>query len=79
MTHLESRPSKSNPGIEYDFYVECCCTDQQKQELVEKLTDYANKVNVLSRDPSEDEGIYLRRGTGATRLFSQHRPSSLGV
>ena len=57
MTHIESRPSKSKPGSEYDFYVECVCTDKQKEELVEELKSCSTNVSVLSRDPTEDEGI----------------------
>ena len=56
MTHIESRPSKSKPGAEYDFYVECSCTEEQKEKLVEELKKYSTNVNVLSRDPNKDEG-----------------------
>ena len=60
MTHIESRPSKTNPGVEYDFYVDCVSTDEQKQLLLEKLNPISCKVvNVLSRAPSNDEGEVL--------------------
>lgn len=59
MTHIESRPSKSKPGAEYDFYVECVCTDEQKEKLVKRLEDYSTNVNILSRDPNKDEGMGL--------------------
>ena len=57
MTHIESRPSKTKPGAEYDFYVECICTDEQKEKLVAELDTYSNNVSILSREPSKDEGI----------------------
>ncbi len=56
MTHLESRPSKSSPGNEYDFYVECTCTEELKDKLLEELKQLSSTVNVLSRNPSKDEG-----------------------
>lgn len=59
MTHIESRPSKSNPGAEYDFYVECSCTDEQKQKLLEELKNYSTNTSILSRDPTENEGQFF--------------------
>ena len=56
MTHIESRPSKNNPGTEYDFFVDCSCTDEQKQQLVQKLREMCNRIKILSRDPKKDEG-----------------------
>ena len=56
MTHIESRPSKSSPGEEYDFYVECRCSEEHKLKLVEELKDYSTNVSILSRDPTENEG-----------------------
>lgn len=56
MTHLESRPSKTNPGSQYDFYVDCVCPADKKDELVSALRTHSLSVNVLSRDPSVDEG-----------------------
>ena len=57
MTHIESRPSKANPGTEYDFYVDYICSEEKRTELVEKLNGYSTSVNVLSRNPQKDEGI----------------------
>ena len=56
MKHLESRPSKSNPGSEYDFYVDCVCPPEVKEELLSSLKAHSISVNVLSRDPGMDEG-----------------------
>ena len=56
MTHIESRPSKNSPGVEYDFYVECVCTEEQKAKLVDELKAYATNTSILSRDPVKDEG-----------------------
>ena len=56
MTHIESRPSKKNRGEEYDFFVDCECTEKQREELVAKLRTCATSVNVLSRTPQKDEG-----------------------
>ena len=56
MTHIESRPSKSNPGNEYDFYVDYVCSEEKRVELVSKLNGYSSSVSVLSRTPQKDEG-----------------------
>ena len=56
MTHIESRPSKTNPGMEYDFYVDYICTEEKRAELVKNLNGYSTSVNVLSRTPQKDEG-----------------------
>ena len=56
LSHIESRPSKIHAGSEYDFYVDCMCTEQQKDVLVERLKACALRVSVLSREPSQDEG-----------------------
>jgi len=56
MMNMESCPSKVKSGAEYDFYVECPSGEKQKQELVEELNEHSTSVNVLSRDPDEDEG-----------------------
>ena len=56
MTHIESRPSKRAPGKEYDFYIDCTCTEQQKVLLVEEIQSMSSNVSVLSRDPKKDEG-----------------------
>ncbi len=57
MTHLESRPSKTNPGSEYDFYMDCVCPTDKKEELLGLLRANSLSVNVLSRDPGMDEGV----------------------
>ena len=60
MTHIESRPSKTNPGAEYDFYADYSCTEEQRTELIKKLNDYTTSINVLSRTPQKDEGTWVR-------------------
>ncbi len=57
MSHIESRPSKLHAGTEYDFYVDCSCSEKTKDSLVEKLKAHALRINVLSREPSQDEGM----------------------
>nr|CAA76184.1 phenylalanine hydroxylase [Geodia cydonium] len=61
MTHLESRPSKSNPGSEYDFYVDCVCPPDKKEDLLSSLRANSLTVNILSRDPGEDEVPWFPR------------------
>ena len=56
MTHIESRPSKTNPGTEYDFYVDYICSEEKRAKLVKTLNSYTTSVNVLSRTPQKDEG-----------------------
>ena len=56
MTHIESRPSKANPGKEYDFYVDYLCSEEKRAELVAKLKEYTTSINLLSRSPQKDEG-----------------------
>ena len=56
MTHIESRPSKTNPGVEYDFFVNYVCSEEKRTELVGKLSCYSTSINVLSRTPKKDEG-----------------------
>ena len=58
MSHIESRPSKSHAGSEYDFYVDCEGV-VNKEELAEKLQRHASNISVLSRSPKKDEGVYL--------------------
>ena len=58
MSHIESRPSKSQPGSEYDFYVDCEGV-VNKEELAEKLQSHASNISVLSRSPKKDEGVCL--------------------
>ena len=63
MTHIESRPSKTNPGSEYDFYVDYICSEEKRAELVDKLNGYAASVNILSRTPQKDEGDKMPSNT----------------
>ncbi len=56
MTHIESRPSKKNHGKEYDFFVDCECSESNRGPLLEKLNKCATSVSVLSRTPKKDEG-----------------------
>ena len=58
MSHIESRPSKSHAGSEYDFYVDCEGV-VSKEELAEKLQSHASNISMLSRSPKKDEGVYL--------------------
>ena len=57
MTHIESRPSVSKPGQEYDFYVDCQCDRATLTRLVEELEGFAVKVSVKTENPEEDEGV----------------------
>ena len=57
MTHIESRPSKSCPGSEYEFYADCEGVEDGDL-LVEKLQVYASNISVLARSPKKDEGLY---------------------
>jgi len=59
MSHIESRPSKIHAGSEYDFYVDCSCSERQKDQLVEKLRDSSLRVSVLSREPSDEESTWV--------------------
>ena len=57
MTHIESRPSKTNPGTEYDFFVDCDCSSEGvKEQLLERLQSCAGSVSILTREPKTDEG-----------------------
>ena len=56
MAHIESRPSKANPGKEYDFYIDYLCSEEKRAELVAKLKEYTTSINLLSRSPQQDEG-----------------------
>lgn len=59
MNHIESRPSRTNPGKEYDFFVNCKdCTQDQVDQLVKSLKPIANSVTVERRRPAEDEGKF---------------------
>lgn len=70
MTHIESRPSKIKPGLEYEFYVECSGNNEQKLKLVSELKELSTNVSVLSRDPSENEG---KNGRFVSSLFLHTR------
>ena len=58
MNHIESRPSRNNPGKEYDFYVNCSgCPQKKIDQLVELLRPMATSLNVQRMSkPAEDEG-----------------------
>ena len=59
MTHIESRPSLSNPGAQYDFYIDCDCDRKTLVQLVEDLKKFAVSVSIKTMSPEEeDEGGY---------------------
>lgn len=60
MTHIESRPSKSCPGSEYEFYADCEGVEDGDL-LVEKLQVYASNISVLARSPKKDEVDWFPR------------------
>jgi prephenate dehydratase len=70
MTHIESRPSKANPGKEYDFYIDYICSEEKRAELVAKLKEYTTSINLLSRSPQQDEGKLLIDGWVEARACS---------
>ena len=49
LTHIESRSSKTIPGVEYEFFAEFVCSEPEKRtQLVTKLTDtYATSVRIV--------------------------------
>lgn len=52
LSHIESRSSKINPGIEYDFFVEFISSEPQKKtELVAELNTYATSVRIAENGP----------------------------
>lgn len=55
MTHIESRPSQTNPGAEYDFYVDCDGSTGSIDILVAEIKKMAFNVSVHSRQPKGDE------------------------
>ncbi|XP_065910722.1 phenylalanine-4-hydroxylase-like [Dysidea avara] len=62
MNHIESRPSRTNPGKEYDFFVNCKdCTQDQVDQLVRSLRPIAKSVTVKRRQPAEDEEVWFPR------------------
>ena len=57
MNHIESRPSRNNPGKEYDFYVNCSdCPQEKIDQLVDLLKPISTSLSVHSSKPAEDEG-----------------------
>lgn len=60
MTHIESRPSKTNAGLYYDFYVDCSVIEsEQMDQLLSKLNKTAINVSVHSRSPEKNESKCL--------------------
>ena len=59
MSHIRSRPSKSHPELEYDFYMDCEGA-VNKDNLAEKLQSHTSNISVLSRSPKKDEGMCLQ-------------------
>ena len=52
LSHIESRSSKINPGVEYDFFAEFICPELQKRtELVAQLNTYATSVRIVENGP----------------------------
>ena len=64
LTHIESRPSITNPGQEYDFYIDCECAADVKEELLKQLKTVSLSHRVMARTPSEDEGEWEVREGG---------------
>ena len=64
LTHIESRPSISNAGMEYDFFMDCECQTPSKEEFLTKLRGLAMSVRVMARSPSENEGKWERKRGG---------------
>ena len=68
LTHIESRPSITSPGKEYDFYIDCECEADVKDEFLRQLKTVSLSLRVMARTPSEDEGEWRgeegRRGGG---------------
>ena len=51
LTHIESRPSKTNPGIEYGFFVDCDCSSEGvKEQLLERLQSCVTSIAVVPKD-----------------------------
>lgn len=55
MTHIESRPSRSNPGKEYDFFIDCKAPRDMIEKLVKQVSTYTNNVTIQSTSPVENE------------------------
>ena len=57
LTHIESRPSKNNPGKEYDFYTSCGeCSQEKVDHLLELLKPLVTYVSVEQSNTIKDEG-----------------------
>ena len=55
MTHIESRPSKKNPGLEYDFYIDCEVPKDIMENLFQRLKTTTDGVSVHARSPGKEE------------------------
>lgn len=55
LSHIESRPSQTNPGVEYDFYAQCECLEDKKAELVSRLKRYSTSVRIVQEEPKVTE------------------------
>ena len=55
MTHIESRPSKKNPGVEYDFYIDCEVPKDIMENLLQQLKTTTVGVSVHARSPGKEE------------------------
>lgn len=51
LSHIESRPSKINPGVEFDFYAQCVCSAEEKAGLVASLRSYSTDVRIVQEEP----------------------------
>ena len=62
LTHIESRPSATSPGEEYDFFMDCECSDKDaKEKFLKKLKLLATSVKLTSSGSAvEDEGLFKR-------------------
>ena len=73
LTHIESRPSITNPGQEYDFYIDCECAADVKEELLKELKTVSLSHRVMARTPSEDEGEWGRGERGRREGVTEGR------
>ena len=55
LSHIESRPSKTQPGKEYDFFVDCDCSEDKMDTLMSKLREHVTSITVHSRAPLKNE------------------------
>lgn len=55
LSHIESRPSRTSPGVEYDFYVRCGCSEDEKADLVARLKRYSTGVRIVQEEPGRSE------------------------